>query len=245
MTKIFKNYQEFLSRTDKSVNGISQKFADENPKWKEQNSTNKGCWNCDRCMNCSGCSDCIDCIYCRNCSGCSDCIDYSDCSDCIDSSHCMDCIGCSGCSYCNGCRYCNGCSYSSYCSGCSYSSYCSYCSDCSDYSYCHSKIGDLVVPKIENIHQKVLEAVSVEGALNMDDWHSNTCETTHCRAGWVVTLAGAEGKELEEKTSTAFAARQIYRVSSNIKVSPWAFYVSNEEAIEDIERCALQEKQAI
>ncbi|MGB0405020.1 MAG: hypothetical protein ACPGDB_02385, partial [Fusobacterium sp.] len=37
--------------------------------------------------------------------------------------------------------------------------------------------------KIENIHQKVLEAVTTDNALDMSDWH--TCETTHCRAGWV------------------------------------------------------------
>jgi hypothetical protein len=88
----------------------------------------------------------------------------------------------------------------------------------------------------------VFKAVSVEGALDMRTWH--TCETTHCRAGWVVTLAGADGKELEQKTSTEFAARQIYRVSSNINVSPLAFYVSNEEAMKDIKRCASEEKQA-
>jgi hypothetical protein len=40
------------------------------------------------------------------------------------------------------------------------------------------------VPKIENIHQCVLEAVSHPNALHMDKWHS--CNTTHCRAGWVV-----------------------------------------------------------
>ncbi len=41
----------------------------------------------------------------------------------------------------------------------------------------------------------------------MKDWH--TCETTHCRAGWIVHLAGERGKALEEATSTAHAARAI------------------------------------
>jgi len=41
----------------------------------------------------------------------------------------------------------------------------------------------------------------------MGAWH--TCDTTHCRAGWVTMIAGKEGKELEEKTSTQFAAMQI------------------------------------
>src|SRR5438552_1397820 len=33
------------------------------------------------------------------------------------------------------------------------------------------------IPRIENIHQRVCDAASVEGALNMSTWH--TCETTH------------------------------------------------------------------
>ena len=70
----------------------------------------------------------------------------------------------------------------------------------------------------------------------MDSWH--TCDTTHCRAGWVVTLAGKEGKELESKTSTLFAAMQIYKASSPIKVSPPRFFESNKIAMDDIKRCA-------
>jgi len=73
----------------------------------------------------------------------------------------------------------------------------------------------------------------------MDDWH--TCETTHCRAGWVVALAGKEGKELELKTSTLFTAMAIYRASSDIGVSPSMFFVSNEEALEDMKWCAKEE----
>ena len=71
----------------------------------------------------------------------------------------------------------------------------------------------------------------------MSDWH--TCETTHCRAGWVVCLAGAAGTELEAKTSTLFAAMQIYHKSCpNIPVSPVRFFESNEVAAADIKRCA-------
>jgi len=61
------------------------------------------------------------------------------------------------------------------------------------------------IPVIENIHQRVLEAVTAEeSSLDMSQWH--TCDTTHCRAGWVVTLAGEEGRELERQTDTGFAA---------------------------------------
>jgi len=77
----------------------------------------------------------------------------------------------------------------------------------------------------------------------MGSWHK--CETTHCRAGWVVVLAGSAGKELESRTTTLFAAMQIYHKSSpEIEVSPVRFYETNEVAMEDIKRCAEAEKLA-
>ena len=76
----------------------------------------------------------------------------------------------------------------------------------------------------------------------MSKWHA--CETTHCRAGWVVTLAGPEGKALEKETSTCFAAMQIYKASSDIKVSPTRFFESSEIAMADIKRCAKEEAEA-
>jgi len=98
------------------------------------------------------------------------------------------------------------------------------------------------VPKIGNIHKRLYEAVSQPNALNMNDWH--TCDTTHCRAGWVVHLAGEAGKALESRTSTLFAAMQIYHASSPIRVSPTRFFESNEVAMADIQRCAALEKEA-
>ena len=107
------------------------------------------------------------------------------------------------------------------------------------------------IPKIENIHTKVLEAVKTEGyKLEMfEGWHKDEkiengthCGTTHCRAGFVVFLAGPKGYELEKATSTEFAAKQIYKASSNIKVSPTRFFEPNEVAMADIERCAELEK---
>ena len=73
----------------------------------------------------------------------------------------------------------------------------------------------------------------------MSSWH--TCDTTHCRAGWVVVLAGDAGKALEIVTSTEFAAKQIYKASSPIKVSPIRFYETKEKAMQDIIRCAKEE----
>lgn len=96
-------------------------------------------------------------------------------------------------------------------------------------------------PVIENIHQKVFEAASAPKALNMGNWH--TCDTTHCRAGWVVHLAGEAGAKLERQTSTLFAAMQIYKVSSKVPVSPVRFYENNEVALSDMKRCAELEMQ--
>jgi hypothetical protein len=95
------------------------------------------------------------------------------------------------------------------------------------------------VPKIPNIHQQVLAAVSAPNALDMSTWH--TCDTTHCRGGWVVTLAGDAGRALEAYHDTQLAAQLIYKASSPIRVSPPRFYESNDVAMADMRRCAAEE----
>jgi hypothetical protein len=88
-----------------------------------------------------------------------------------------------------------------------------------------------------------LEAIHDNGnKLEMGSWH--ICETTHCRAEWVVKLAGEAGEKLEKQTTTLFAAMQIYKASSDIRVSPTRFYDSNEIAMADIKACAEKEKDA-
>jgi len=92
------------------------------------------------------------------------------------------------------------------------------------------------VPVIENIHKEVYEAASREGALNMHEWHS--CETTHCRAGWVTTLAGEGGSKLEASLGTSLAATLIYLVSDpDLRKVP-DFHCFNDEAMEDMKRLA-------
>jgi len=99
------------------------------------------------------------------------------------------------------------------------------------------------IPIVHNIHKKILEAVSVSGALNMGEWH--VCDTTHCWAGWAVYLAGAAGKRLEEQTSTLFAAMQIFKKSApNIEVHIPYFFETNEQALLKIKACAEAEKAA-
>jgi hypothetical protein len=93
------------------------------------------------------------------------------------------------------------------------------------------------VPKIENIHALVLAAASAPNALAMERWH--TCGTTHCRAGWVVHLAGEAGYALERFHNTALAAQLIYRESNPaIPVSPPRFYETNDQALADMRRMA-------
>jgi len=100
-----------------------------------------------------------------------------------------------------------------------------------------------IIPVIPNIHQQVLAAVSNPGALDMSSWH--TCDTTHCRAGWVIHLAGEAGYELEKKTDPIFAAMQIYKKSSAIHVGPNKFFENNEGALQDMERCAKAEAELV
>ena len=71
----------------------------------------------------------------------------------------------------------------------------------------------------------------------MRTWH--TCEKTHCRAGWTVTLAGAEGKELERRFNTELAALMIYDASCpDFKINPARFYDDNDAALADMKKLA-------
>ena len=92
------------------------------------------------------------------------------------------------------------------------------------------------VPIIPDIHRAVYEAASKPDALNMGSWHA--CDTTHCRAGWIVALAGSGGKALEWAMGTPAAAAIIYFASDpKIERIP-DFYASNEAALEDMKRLA-------
>ena len=118
-----------------------------------------------------------------------------------------------------------------------------------------NNIEDFLMPQppiISNIHTKVLDAIK-NCNLEMSSWHQDRnvnsdgayCGTTHCRAGWVIAIAGKEGVALESIFGTENAAMQIYHKSSpNIPVSPVRFYETNEIAMADIIRCAeLENKQ--
>lgn len=96
-TKIFKNFAHFVSREDKSVNGVSPEFAAKYPNWEAENRTNDSCWNCHRCAHCSICTGCK---YCNNCT---ECVDSYNCKDCYDvnfSKHMNSCSNCMRSKHC-------------------------------------------------------------------------------------------------------------------------------------------------
>jgi hypothetical protein len=92
------------------------------------------------------------------------------------------------------------------------------------------------IPIVKDLNIKVLDAVTPTGALNMGEWH--TCNTTHCWAGWIVHLAGKEGYDLEEKTSTEFAAKALFKQSTGKSIDTKNFHTDNETAMEKIKEFA-------
>ena len=97
------------------------------------------------------------------------------------------------------------------------------------------------VPAIPNIHRAVYEVASRPGALDMRTWHR--CETTHCRAGWIVTLAGAGGAALEFAMGTAAAATLIYLKSDPTLERVPDFHADNQPALDDMRRLAELEAE--
>ena len=71
------------------------------------------------------------------------------------------------------------------------------------------------------------------------------CEKTHCRAGWVVMLAGEAGKALEAFYDTPLAAMKIYDASSPLApISPVRFFEPDEVALADMKRMADLEAES-
>ena len=91
-------------------------------------------------------------------------------------------------------------------------------------------------PAVSNVHQQLADAVN-RNNLNMGVWH---CGTTHCRAGWVVTLAGKPGRELEAKIGTNAAAALIYMASDPGLEQIPSWFASKENALADIQAMAAK-----
>jgi hypothetical protein len=69
------------------------------------------------------------------------------------------------------------------------------------------------VPIVPNLWQQV-EVATRDGHLDLATWHS--CDTVHCVAGWITTIAGLQGRDLEARIGPARAAELIHRASC-----PW------------------------
>lgn len=103
------------------------------------------------------------------------------------------------------------------------------------------EIKNLTVPKIDKIHQKVYEAARQPGALNMASWH---CGTANCRGGWVVVLAGEDGRRLEEEVGTWFAMIMIYNESDPaFIVKTNDFFEEDKIALKSMRLAALREAE--
>ena len=99
------------------------------------------------------------------------------------------------------------------------------------------------VPRIPDIHRAIYAAASKPGALDMGGWH-NACGTSHCRAGWVVTLAGDAGRVMEGCYGTPAAAALIYQASDPSLERIPDFYCGDDEALADMGRLAGVEAQS-
>jgi hypothetical protein len=92
------------------------------------------------------------------------------------------------------------------------------------------------IPFVEDLDKKILAAIEAGGSLEMGSWHS--CDTTHCRAGWAIHLAGKAGYELEQRLEDPEkAGRAIYLASAGYAPH---FYASTESAMADLKRRAAE-----
>jgi len=97
-------------------------------------------------------------------------------------------------------------------------------------------LGGAVIPEIPAIDAAILAEIRAPGnLLRMDDWHS--CDTTHCRAGWAIHLAGEAGYALERRVGPSAAGALIYAASRPGKPVP-DFSTNDTAALADLEACA-------
>lgn len=104
-----------------------------------------------------------------------------------------------------------------------------------------NSVHGLPIPVVPNIDATILAKIEGEdkmGELNMYDWH---CDTTHCRAGWAIHLAGAQGYALEACVGSSVAGALIYHKSAGYVPN---FYDSTKSALADIKAHATPQSEA-
>lgn len=99
------------------------------------------------------------------------------------------------------------------------------------------------IPLVENLDAKILSEIDRGGGLDMSSWHA--CETTHCRAGWAIVVAGKAGMDLEMRIGPCAAAALIYAVSCPSLPVP-NFFDNDVRALADIRaRAEASKSEAI
>lgn len=100
------------------------------------------------------------------------------------------------------------------------------------------------IAKIENLFTKILDAINSGGDLKMSDWH--TCDTTHCIAGWAVSIAGEAGRVAENLLGTSAAGALIINESCPyLEGEVPDFHADNETGMAFIKECAEKEKELV
>jgi hypothetical protein len=97
-------------------------------------------------------------------------------------------------------------------------------------------VGLPAAPIIPDIHRRMYEAARQPIALRIGHWH--TCDTTHCRAGWAITLAGEPGRLLAQRYGASVAAALIYVASDPMIAIVPDWYASDKAALNDMARLA-------
>ncbi len=97
--------------------------------------------------------------------------------------------------------------------------------------------------KVDKLFTHILAAIESGGELHMGSWHE--CETVHCIAGWVVTLAGEAGRVAENLVGTPWSATIIINESCQyLKGKVPNFYATDEEGMAFIKECVAKETKA-
>ena len=98
-------------------------------------------------------------------------------------------------------------------------------------------LDDIEIPVIPNIHQRLSEIIkSNPKRLVMESWvtRGTECGAARCRAGWVVHLAGAPGKNLRDEVGWSMAAALIYQKSDPSLDRIPDFFADSDDAYKDI-----------
>lgn len=94
-------------------------------------------------------------------------------------------------------------------------------------------------PAVPHLDAAILQSLKDEkNFLGMNSWHSPICETTHCRGGWAVVLAGKKALTLEKKIGPETTAALVYWNSTGYIPK---FHHSERLAMQDMRLCAKRD----